>query len=54
MLYIARISTKEILFKVDAWDINCEAKAVEFLNANKLNCVKDVVTAMGDRILWVD
>ena len=54
MLFVAKVSTKEILFRVDAWDIDCEAKAVEFLRANKLNCVKDEITMSGNRILWVD
>ncbi len=54
MLYIVDNNTKKILFKVDAWDSDCETKAIAYLRNNKLRCTKDEITMNGDRIVWVD
>lgn len=54
MLYVVKNGTNEILLKIDAWDIDCELKAVNFLKKNGLTCTKDEITMMGDRIVWVD
>lgn len=54
MLYIVKNDTKAILFRVDAWDTDCEIKAINFLRDNNLRCTKDEITMNGDRIVWVD
>lgn len=53
MMYVANVETKEILFRVDAWDCDCESKAVAFIKENKLRVKDDVITVNGDRIVWV-
>lgn len=54
MLCIVKNGTKEILFRVDAWDTDCEIKAINFLRDHNLRCTKDEITSMGDRLVWVD
>lgn len=53
MLYVVEQGSKKILFRVDAWDIDCEKKAIRFLNENGLHYIKDEITLNGDRIVWV-
>lgn len=53
MMYVAKFDTKEILFRVDAWDCDCESKAVAFIRENKLRVKDDVITVNGDRIVFV-
>lgn len=54
MLFIVDVNTKKILFRVDAWDVNCESKTKKFLADEQLYCLKDEITMNGDRVLWVE
>ena len=52
MLLVVDVETRKILFRVDAWDSDCELKAINFMRDNGLKCVKDEITMNGDRIAW--
>ena len=54
MLYIVKKDEKgTILARWDAWYINCEEEAIEFIRENNLMVIKDEITFMGDRVIWV-
>ena len=54
MLLIARKEDGKILAKWDAWDVNCEDNASQYITENSLNVVDDEITFSGNRILWVE
>lgn len=53
MLYIVELSTNKILFRVDAWCQDCMTQASNYMAINHRKCIKDEITFMGDRVLWV-
>ena len=57
MLYIAKWPDEgkdegEILFKKDAWCV-IPGEAEAFIASHNLTVLKDEITLMGDRIIWV-
>lgn len=54
MLIIALKRCGKILFRIDAWDRDCEKKAREFIRGKKLKVLEDKITMMGDRVVWVE
>lgn len=54
MLYIVEVSTKNILFKIDAWQSDCMTSAKKFLRDEQLYCTKEEITMNGDMVLWVE
>lgn len=53
MLYIVNETTTEILFKIDAWDRDLEAKVYEFVASNNYTITKNTRNFNGDMILYV-
>lgn len=53
MLFVVKEGSQEILFRIDAWDSDCEKKARGFIRNGGWVPVKDEITAMGDRVIWV-
>ena len=53
MCYVVLESTKEILFRIDAWEIRSVDKAIEWAETNGYEIVRDEITLMGDMVLWV-
>ena len=53
MAYVVNKITKEILFKVDAWDRDLEAKIYEFVENNNYQIVESTINFNGDMILYV-
>ena len=48
MIYIVHTINKAVLCKIDAWDINADAKADEFINSNNLTEVRRSINFNGD------
>ncbi len=53
MLYVVEKETDKILFRVDAWDIDCERKARSYIKENGLVLLDSEITFMGDMVMWV-
>ena len=53
MLYIVNKETDMILNRWDGWYIHAEDEAGAFIRENGLTVLKDEITLMGDRIVWV-
>lgn len=53
MCYVVLEATKEILFRIDAWELHSVDKAIGWAEANGYKIVKDEITLMGDMVLWV-
>ena len=53
MIYIVNNADDVTLAKFEAWDINCEDKAIAYIKENNLRTVSDEITALGDRIVRV-
>ena len=53
MLYVVMKATNEILWRDDAWDMECENKADDFITAKGPIPVKEEITFMGDKVIWV-
>lgn len=61
MLYVAYNRTDsevfqrgEILFRVDAWQSDCEEQANKFIRDGYWVPVKREITFNGDMVIWVD
>ena len=50
MLYVVDTQNR-ILFKVDAWIIDCVEQAKAFIKNNGLTVLEDKVTAWGDMVI---
>ena len=53
MLYIINETTKEILFKLDAWDRDLKTKIYEFVENNNYQIVENTINFNGDMIIYV-
>lgn len=54
MIYIVHIISKAVLFKVDAWDMDADAKVSEYISNNHLTEVRRGINFNGDMIVQVD
>ena len=53
MVYVAEEITRIALYKLDAWEINAEGRAIEWARNNGYEVASQVITPMGDMIIWV-
>ncbi len=53
MLLVVREDTREILGKWDAWWIDCEEQADKLIADGNWTVVKEEITFMGNKVVWV-
>lgn len=53
MVYVVENTTKEILMKLDAWDLDFEAKIMSYAVDNNYVIVKSEITPLGNMVVTV-
>ena len=54
MLYVVDNNSDLVLFSVDAWNLNAETIARDYIHEHDLEVVESAITFMGDLILKVE
>lgn len=53
MLYVIDELTDKVLFKIDAWAVNAEGMALNWIRENGYEVSHDEITIMGNMLIWV-
>ena len=53
MVYVVEESSKQILFREDAWAYHAVEAAYTYVAMSGLETINEEITPMGDMVIWV-
>ena len=53
MIYVVEKTTGKILYRADAWELGAPERLARQALANGYTHIKEVITPMGDMVIWV-
>lgn len=54
MIYVVRKDNGKVIYSVDAWYVNAEEKAMDWVKENGYTRVDTLISPMGNMVIWVD